>query len=322
MQMQVKEIVPLLIEPPIESVQQVLSQYRFSESAECRLLCRKKNLFYLVDDPSCGVKAVLRVSGLRRTAEQLSTEALWLSELHRDTNLPVPRLIRSNAGAFYTALSHPFLPRGYYGMVFSFVRGTQVEVNTRSFGALYQQMGELAAQLHQNAILWTGMNRLPRPVLDCDAINAALFEELEDRELLLHALAILRKRLNHFGRTPDRFGLIHADMRPANLLVENGRMTVLDFDDCGYGWFLYDFAASVSGMETHPLLPKMMKAWLGGYRNYRKISREEAEELPTFLLLHRLLQLDGKARSGQIPETFLQETIGLAEQYVHAHRQG
>ena len=51
------------------------------------------------------------------------------------------------------------------------------------------------------------------------------------------------------GTRPIR--LIHADLRLANLLVERDRLGIIDFDDCGFGWFGYDFAAAVSFSSTN-----------------------------------------------------------------------
>ncbi|MFT9077127.1 phosphotransferase enzyme family protein [Ethanoligenens sp.] len=318
-QMPVKEMTPLLIEPPADSLQHILPYYHMAASARCRPLCRRHNLFYLVDDPMQGTSMVLRVSGLRRKEEELAAEALWMCEIRRDTHLMVPRPFQTDAGTFATALSHPLLPRGYYCMAFSYLRGTSPEVKPDDYPVLFRRLGELAAQLHQNSILWSCANRLPRSTIDCDVINESLFEGLDDADLFLRVLIIVRERLIRFGRTPDRFGLIHADLRPENLLVDKDNTSLLDFDDCGYGWFLYDCAASVSGMETNPLRSYLIQAWLEGYRNYRKISREEANELPTFLMLNRLLRLDSKLRTGSLSEEFLRDTAALAVQYVCAH---
>ncbi|WP_235489805.1 phosphotransferase, partial [Frankia sp. AvcI1] len=86
-------------------------------------------------------------------------------------------------------------------------------------------------------------------------------------ELLGRAVAVAQERLAAFGRGPQRFGLIHADMRMANLLVPDDALVigtggasaaqaaksvkadevcVIDFDDCGFGWYLWDLAASLS----------------------------------------------------------------------------
>lgn len=319
-QMPVKERMPLLIEPPAESLKGVFSAYHISETAHCRPFCRKNNLFYIVEDPRSDTRVMLRVSGLRRSEQELAAEALWMCEIRRDSNLLVPQPLQSGTGSFCTEISHPLLPQNYYCMMFSYLRGMSPEADTCSFAALLRQLGGLAAQLHQNAILWNCAGRLPRPTLDGEAVSESRLEKLADAGELIGALSVVRERLAGFGRTPDRFGLIHADLRPANLLLDRDSVAVLDFDDCGYGWFLYDFAASVSGMELHPLLPKLTRAWLEGYRTYRKISREEANELPTFLMLHRLLRLDRQLREGDVPGAFAHDTAVLAGQYLHAHR--
>lgn len=315
-QLPVRELAQPLLEPQGEDLRRVFSAYGISESAECRPLCRKRNLFYLVEDHKRGIRTVLRISGPRRSEEELSAEALWLCELRRDTGLLVPKPVQTGTGVFCIPFFHTMFPRASHCMVFSYLRGTPPDAETSTFTGLYQRLGEMTAQLHQNAILWNCSGRLPRPTIDCDAVGASLFEGLDRADLFTHALAAVRDRLAAFGRAPDRFGLIHADLRPANLLIEGGNVALLDFDDCGYGWFLYDFAGSVSGMETRPLLPKLMQAWLEGYRRYRKVSREEANELPTFLMLHRLLRLDKKFCAGSLSAGFLRDTAALAEHYL------
>ena len=64
-------------------------------------------------------------------------------------------------------------------------------------------------------------------------------------------------RLEAYGQGPDRFGLVHADIRLANLLVDGGHVRVIDFDDSGFTWFMYDFATTVSFMEDHPRVPEL-----------------------------------------------------------------
>ena len=57
--------------------------------------------------------------------------------------------------------------------------------------------------------------------------------------------SLLQRRLAEYGTGPDVFGLVHADLRLANLLVDgtgtNSKITVIDFDDCGFGWYLLRF---------------------------------------------------------------------------------
>ena len=78
-----------------------------------------------------------------------------------------------------------------------------------------------------------------------------------------------RRRLARYGKGPDRFGLIHCDLRLANLLIDGGTVKVIDFDDCGFGWFMYDAATPVSFYEHEPQVPELIDAWVRGYRSVR-----------------------------------------------------
>jgi Ser/Thr protein kinase RdoA (MazF antagonist) len=40
--------------------------------------------------------------------------------------------------------------------------------------------------------------------------------------------------ISRFGTGPARVGFVHADRRLAILLVDDDRLTVIDFDDCGF----------------------------------------------------------------------------------------
>ncbi len=63
---------------------------------------------------------------------------------------------------------------------------------------------------------------------------------------------------------------------------------MIDFDDCGFGWFLYDLATSVSFIEHMPYLEELIASWVKGYSKIRLLSDEENEMIPTFILMRRL----------------------------------
>ena len=94
-------------------------------------------------------------------------------------------------------------------------------------------------------------------------------------------------RLTVFGQGQESFGLIHADMRLANLLIDNRTTRPIDFDDCGMGWYLYDIATSISFMEDNPQVPALKEAWVKGYRKMRDLSDENEAEIDTFVMLRR-----------------------------------
>ncbi|MEM1342620.1 MAG: phosphotransferase, partial [Pseudomonadota bacterium] len=89
----------------------------------------------------------------------------------------------------------------------------------------------------------------------------------------------------------DRFGLIHADMRLANILTAQDRPWLIDFDDCGFGWLMYDFAAAISFIEDDPRIPALKAAWLAGYQTQRPLSPADLAEIDTLIMLRRMALL-------------------------------
>ena len=110
-----------------------------------------------------------------------------------------------------------------------------------------------------------------------------------------------------FFKSDSRFGLIHGDMRLANLLVDGPRVKVIDFDDCGFSWFIYDCATTVSFFEHAPEVPQLIEAWVRGYRRVGTLSAEDEAEIGTFVMLRRLLLV---AWIGSHSETELAQAMG------------
>ena len=51
--------------------------------------------------------------------------------------------------------------------------------------------------------------------------------------------------LCEFGKSADRYGLVHGDMLPENLFYDGSELRLIDWDDTGFGWHLYDFATAL-----------------------------------------------------------------------------
>lgn len=77
-------------------------------------------------------------------------------------------------------------------------------------------------------------------------------------------------------------------MRFSNILVENGKFTVLDFDDCGDGWFMFDAGGVLATNEDIPEASAIMESVLRGYTRIRKLTVEDISLIPTFQLLRRM----------------------------------
>lgn len=139
-------------------------------------------------------------------------------------------------------------------------------------------------------------------------------------------------RLRAYGKTPDRWGVIHSDLRAANLLQDGDVMTVLDFDDCGEGWYMYDIAGAVALMEHRADLFDIVAEIVAGYETVRPLSNEDKAEIPTFIMMRRLGMLQSlicrigcvAGGSGEVAELtpeilafYAKGTVVLGKRYLH-----
>jgi Ser/Thr protein kinase RdoA (MazF antagonist) len=133
---------------------------------------------------------------------------------------------------------------------------------------------------------------------------------------------VLRDRLAAFGTGPQRYGLVHADTRLANLLVDGGRVSVIDFDDSGFSWYLYDVGTSVSFFEHEPHVPELVDSWLSGYRRVIDLPPQDEAEIWTFIMFRRLLLVAwiGSHQAADIARelgaSYTQDSCTLAERYL------
>jgi Ser/Thr protein kinase RdoA (MazF antagonist) len=143
-----------------------------------------------------------------------------------------------------------------------------------------------------------------------------------ETEVLGRLDVVLRDRLARFGSERHRYGLVHADLRLANLLVHGGDTFVIDFDDCGWSWYLYDFGAAVSFFEHDPRVPELAERWLRGYRRVRDLPAEDEAELWTFVMMRRLLLVawigshSGTDLAQSMGAGYTRDSLALAEDYL------
>jgi Ser/Thr protein kinase RdoA (MazF antagonist) len=196
----------------------------------------------------------------------------------------------------------------------------------------YDVLGGITARLHQHSREWRRPAHFVRKLWTFETIigpsahwgdwRLAAGLDAAGTATLERTAALLAAQTAAYGDAPDRFGLIHCDMRAANLLVEGERLGVIDFDDCGLSWFVYDFAAAVSFMEHEPFIPALMAAWLQGYRRVVPLAEVHERALPMFVMLRRIQLTAWIASHAETPtaqamgEAYTHGTVALAARYL------
>ena len=279
-----------------------------------------ENEIYRVETPTAGRFALRVHRPGYQSGPSIRSELAWLEALRRDSDLRVSEPIHGADGEILQTISAPGGDVRHVAL-FRFVAGREPSPDSDLTG-LFHTLGQYAATLHLHATTWVRPAQFERPVwdgpsiLDADGlwgdwrIAPGVTREVSD--VLRQVDAALRLQLIEYGTAADRFGLIHADMRLGNLLVDGADVTLLDFDDSGFCWFAYDFAAAVSFHETHANIRALKAAWLEGYRPIRSLSDDDIAMMDAMVMLRRVALL---AWMGTHAETRLAQTYvaGFAE---------
>lgn len=162
----------------------------------------------------------------------------------------------------------------------------------------YRVLGAYTARLHEHAQSWRPPQGFTRfswniPAMVGDHPRWGRWQDalLSEDELFLFSQAqwAAREIVAREGGIADTWGLIHADLRPSNVIKgTDGTLTLIDFDDCGYSWSMFDFAAALSFVEHEPYAPKMAREWVEGYRSVKPLSDRTLAFACALSMLRRL----------------------------------
>jgi Ser/Thr protein kinase RdoA (MazF antagonist) len=151
----------------------------------------------------------------------------------------------------------------------------------------FRQLGTAIAQLHNAAADHGGRASAVRGAWDAEGLAGRhpLWGDpldipelgLEDARILNDALEKLFAELDHFGTSGDRYGVIHADFTPENVLVQGVELVLIDFDDYGNGWYLFDLVTVVFFFLPHPRYEEYVSELLAGYRKERALPESHLE---------------------------------------------
>ena len=199
--------------------------------------------------------------------------------------------------------------------------------------ATFHDLGALIAELHSTATTLQRDRRPARPAWDADGLvgerpvwgdpRRAFEDGAAGRDTIDRAISLLHAELEAYGTQPGRYGPIHADFTPENVLVDvAGHLTVIDFDDSGEGFFLFDLATAAFFYLPHPRFDDIVEALLAGYHSIRPLGRDDLALWRPMLLARGLTYLGWAAdRRGDETSVFIFEhlrplLLDLAAEFV------
>lgn len=230
-----------------------------------------------------------------QTPTAIALELEWLHSMCRDSGLPVPEPVLTFDGRSFAQVTAPGIPGERICSIFRWVRGrelTREEIHPHH----YEALGELIARLHQHAARWQPPAGLSKRKYDWDGLFRQQDEHgnpSSDAWSLLppdyvEPYAMIAREtaqtMEKWGESPDVYGLIHADIgMNANVLFWQGDVRIIDFDDSGYGYYVFDLSIVLEDSQDHQIKPEFRHALLDGYTRVRPLTDDQIGKIDLFL---------------------------------------
>ena len=246
------------------------------------------------------ISGILRIGVEEDPAEQTLGMLEWVKFLN-DEGAPVTAPLKSVHGNIMERLEHD--DQWYTITAFEKAEGTLAENILPSTWTddLFHAIGRAVGQFH--AISKNYQPSQPaltrRQWYDSYEITHATSQLANLANPAKEKLAELLIDLTSLPKSPEDYGLIHDDLHFANFLVSpNGQVTVIDFDDCGYGWFVIDVAMALfdvmvlynpqSDEQGQNFARRFMRRYLSGYREHNQLTPFWQSQIGSFLKLKEL----------------------------------
>ena len=313
-----------------KAIERKLGYWAMPEGSHVTLLTASENATFLASSPGNGRRIILRVHRPNyHTRSEIQSELAWISALLQSGSVSTPSPLAGLDGEYLGEIEAD--GSTFFVVAFQFVEGREPNVG-ESLPEWFQRLGAVTASLHEHSRQWQSPDWFARKRWDLQTMIGAsgywgdwrAAEGLSGSEerLILEATSRIEDRLHSYGQGVDRYGLVHADLRLANLLVSGDSLEIIDFDDCGFCWFAFDFAAAISFYELDPMIPELKRAWIAGYRTVADLDRKDEDEMGTFVMLRRIMLtawLASHADSDpakELGEGYVKGTATLAGQYL------
>ena len=244
----------------------------------------------------------------------IGSETAWLRALVRDTHLGVPEPVVALDGSTVVVVPPVEGTEPQPAVLFRWQDGSFV--GKRITPRHLRQVGALMAGLQRHAAQWARSEEFvrprvdtlttaakkhsiahndsasgPRPTPDDAQATIALVDELRsvsDAAVVDRALQIVWATMSELARQPRMAGLIHADLHLENVLFHRGVARAIDFDDCGWGPYLYDLAVTLWELEGRDRYPEFRDALLDEYSRHLALPPSAETHLNALFILRKI----------------------------------
>jgi Ser/Thr protein kinase RdoA (MazF antagonist) len=270
---------------------ELLKQYGMT-NAQVSCINFEFNATFSVETES-GAKYALRINiNSSRTLENMKAEIEWVRHLNRSSGIHTPTPIATLKDDYIAFGFHPESEREFRGVMYSWLDG-EVLGDEPTLSQLHE-VGRSIAILHQESLDFALSTESSLPTFNDFfwSTEDYLFSDKsvlsdQDRNLIKEAHDLIMRYTDGLYATSP-VHIIHADFHGWNLMWNEGKLSIFDFDDCGFGLEAQDLAVALYYLDT----PEQDAALLAGYKSVKPLPAYSDHQMKALLLQRRLMLLN------------------------------
>jgi Ser/Thr protein kinase RdoA (MazF antagonist) len=240
-----------------------------------------------------GQSYILRISHeIHRSESMIHGELSWINYLAKN-GVSVAEAIRSQNNKLVETISDN---HGNSFVVAAFIEAKGITIRSGEWTAeLMANHGQLLGSMHALSKQYQPPEKNAYRLHWNDPTMLEVEGVLPDSEtVVLEKYHSLMTHLEQLDCDSESYGLIHQDAHTGNFLVtETGKITLFDFDDATYSWFVNDIAivlfyAVMWEKEKVKFTKQFLSNFLRGYSTRNTLESHWFKEIPYFLKLREI----------------------------------
>ncbi|MCA9998665.1 MAG: phosphotransferase [Anaerolineales bacterium] len=235
-----------------------------------------------------------------RTINEIEGELYWLRDLNENSSLTIPNPIESIQGELVQLVDLPNDDPSYQVVIFHWLPGEVI--GDALTAEIAQEMGRQMGELHKHSATFKLTNGRFRDTTDWQAMQqfTANLKPIQfarintllspPEQAICHEAAQQVALVLNQIETSHHFGLIHSDLHTHNCLLHQGKVSLIDFEDCQYSPFTGDLAITLNSFINCSDYLLLKEKLLRGYTQILSLPSDAEKQINAFMV-ERALRL-------------------------------
>lgn len=281
----------------IDYAKEAISLYPIT-NPEIEYIRHNENMTFKVIDVIDNKSYILRIHkpategflGIQHSYEGLKSEVELLNAINVNKELKVQKPIQNSLGDYVSEYNSASLGKCYVTLL-EWIDGDMLTLKEEGLEDIAFSIGEKLGVLHKLFSEFKPKEGFKRPKYNIERIDTTI-EELkygvdinlftkENYDIIREVLFVVKERLIVLETQGDAWGIIHADVLPGNIVINNGQASFIDFCLSGFGYYLFDLGSAATIFEEKNL----REAVLQGYASKMKFSYDNLRDVESLIFM-------------------------------------